>query len=287
MLALVLPYLELPDIHLPFGLTVHPFGIFAAIGVYIGAVCTVRAGRVYGPGDTKSLSEVFTWALLGGLLGAHLLHVLGYHPELLRTQGPLVLLKIWDGVSSMGGVLGGIAGIAIYFWRKGLRIYPYWDALALGTAPGWAVARMGCAVVHDHPGVRSNAWFAVAFPEGPRLDMGLIDCVLLLVITAVLYLLARRPRPQGTLMGVLALSYSVPRFFLDFLRATDLSFVDGRILGLTPAQWITPVLAALGIYLLVNARRMPLASTRPPPVVEGPPGEPPDRPASLSASEAR
>lgn len=255
MLALVLPYVELPDIHL-FGLTVHPFGIFAAIGVYTGAVLTVRGGRVYGPGDTKSLSEVFTWALLGGLLGAHLLHVLGYHQELLRTQGPLVLLKFWDGVSSMGGVLGGMAGIAAYFWRRGLRIRPYWDALALGTAPGWTIARIGCAVVHDHPGVRSNAWFAVAFPDGPRLDMGLVDCVVLAVITLVLYLLARKRRPEGTIMAVLAISYSVPRFFLDFFRATDLSFVDGRILGLTPAQWITPVLAAAGVYLLVTAGRV-------------------------------
>jgi phosphatidylglycerol:prolipoprotein diacylglycerol transferase len=254
MLALVLPYVDLPDLHL-FGLTIHPFGIFAALGVYTGAVLTVRAGRVYGPGDTKSLSEVFTWALLGGLLGAHLLHVIGYHPELLRTEGPLVLLKFWDGVSSMGGVLGGMAGIAGYFWRKGLRIRPYWDALALGTAPGWTVARMGCAVVHDHPGIRSDAWYAVAFPGGPRLDMGLVDCVLLAVITVVLYLLARRKRPEGVLMGVLAISYSVPRFFLDFFRAKDLSFVDGRLLGLTPAQWITPVLAGLGVYLLVSTRR--------------------------------
>jgi len=253
MLALLLPYVELPDLHL-FGLTIHPFGVFAAIGVYVGAVLTVRGGRVYGLGDTKSLSEVFTWALLGGLLGAHLLHVLGYHPELLRTDGPLVLLKVWDGVSSMGGVLGGMAGIALYFWRKGLRIHPYWDAIALGTAPGWAIARLGCAVVHDHKGVKSQAWFAVAFPDGPRLDMGLIDFVVLAVLTAVLYLLARKRRPEGTLMGVLAIGYSVPRFFLDFLRARDLPFVDGRILGLTPAQWITPVLLAAGIYLLVTAR---------------------------------
>lgn len=255
MLAIVLPYVELPDLHL-FGLTIHPFGIFAAIGVYTGAVLTVRAGRVYGPGDTRSLSEVFTWALLGGLLGAHLLHVLGYHPELLRTQGPLVLLKIWDGVSSMGGVLGALVGIAFYFRRRKLRLRPYWDALALGTAPGWAIARLGCAVVHDHPGVRSDAWFAVAFPDGPRLDMGLLDCLLLAVLTVVLYLLARRRWPEGVLMGVLAVGYSVPRFFLDFLRARDLTFVDGRLLGLTPAQWITPVLAALGVYLIATARRV-------------------------------
>ena len=146
MLALLLPYVELPDLHL-FGLTIHPFGIFAALGVYLGAVLTVRAGRVYGPGDTKSLSEVFTWALVGGLLGAHLLHVLGYHPELLRTQGPLVLLKFWDGVSSMGGVVGGTAGVFLYLRRRGLPVRPYADAVALGLAPGWTVARIGCAVV--------------------------------------------------------------------------------------------------------------------------------------------
>ena len=108
--------------------------------------------------------------------------------------------------------------------------------------------------------MRSDAWFAVAFPDGPRLDMGLVDCVLLALITVLLYVLARKPRPQGVLMGVLAISYSVPRFFLDFYRATDLTFVDGRVLGLTPAQWITPVLAGVGVYLLLTAGRVPLAS---------------------------
>jgi phosphatidylglycerol:prolipoprotein diacylglycerol transferase len=249
--ALILPYVQLPSIPLPFGLAVHPFGIFAALGVYLGARLTVWAGRACGPGDTRPLVEVFPWALGGGLLGAHLLHVLGYHPELLRTDGPLVLFKIWDGVSSMGGVLGALVGIAVYFRRQRLRLRPYLDALALGVAPGWAVARIGCAVVHDHPGVHSQAWFAVDFPGGPRLDMGLLDFVLLAVLTAVLYLLARRQRAPGFLMGVLAVGYCVPRFFLDFFRANDLSFVDGRVAGLTPAQWVVPVLAAIGIYLLV------------------------------------
>lgn len=285
MLALVLPYVELPDLHL-FGLTIHPFGIFAALGVYTGAVLTVRGGRVYGPGDTRSLSEVFTWALIGGLLGAHLLHVLGYHPELLRTQGPLALLKIWDGVSSMGGVLGGLAGTFLYLRRRGLRFRLYSDAIALGLAPGWTVARIGCAVVHDHPGVRSNAWFAVAFPDGPRLDMGLVDCVLLAVVTGVLYLLARKPRPQGTLMGVLAIIYCVPRFFLDFLRASDLAFVDGRLLGLTPAQWITPVLAALGAYFLATSGRVPLASVAPGPLAPASPEGSPAPERTVSAPQA-
>ena len=268
MLALVLPYIDLPSLPLPFGLSIHPFGVFSALGAYLGARLAMYAGRVYGPGDTRVLAGVFTWAIVGGVLGAHLLHVLGYHPELLRAAGPWVLLKVWDGVSSMGGVLGGLAGIVLYFRAHAQPVRPYLNALALGTAPGWAVARIGCALVHDHPGVRSDAWFAVAFPGGARLDMGLIDCLLLATLSAVLWLLARRRWHPGFLMGVLAVAYCVPRFFLDFLRAQDLAFVDGRLGGLTPAQWVSPVLALTGLYLVVSRPR-PAGSIRSPdPVVE-------------------
>ena len=38
MLSLVLPYVELPTLQLPFGLAIHPFSVFAALGVYTGAV---------------------------------------------------------------------------------------------------------------------------------------------------------------------------------------------------------------------------------------------------------
>jgi phosphatidylglycerol:prolipoprotein diacylglycerol transferase len=70
-------------------------------------------------------------------------------------------------------------------------------------------------------------------------------------------------------MGVLGVTYSVPRFFLDFFRARDLSFVDGRFLGLTPAQWITPVLAGIALYLGVTARRFPLVTAALPPGAPG------------------
>lgn len=250
MLALPLPYLDVPSLPLPLGLSIHPFGVCAALGAYVGARLVVTAARVYEPGENRALTGVVVWALVGGMLGAHLLHVLGYHPELLRSQGPWALLKVWDGVSSMGGVLGGLVGILLFFRIHRLPIRSYWDALALGAAPGWAIARIGCAMVHDHPGIRSDAWFAAAFPDGPRLDMGLIDCVLLATLSIVLWLLARRRWRPGFLMGVLAVGYCLPRFFLDFFRARDLAFVDGRFAGLTPAQWVTPVLALAGVYLL-------------------------------------
>ncbi len=260
----MIPYFEPPRLDLPLGLKLDAFGIVAAFGTLLGAHLAMRAARKYGPGDDEPLREVTTWAVVGGLIGGHLLHVFGYHPELIQQQGWLVVLKVWDGLSSMGGVLGALAGIALYFQRRGLSLKPYLDALALGTAPGWAVARVGCFLVHDHPGVRTDFFLAVDFPAssyfgGPRHDLGLYDAIVLGALTAVLYALARRRPPQGVLMGVLAVGYSVQRFFMDFLRASDLSFVDKRWLGLTPAQYIVVGLFAVGLWLIASARKVALA----------------------------
>jgi phosphatidylglycerol:prolipoprotein diacylglycerol transferase len=250
----MIPYLEIPPIPLAAGLEIHAFGLLTALGILLAAHLASRGAKRYAPGDDKPIVDAAPVALAGGLVGAHLLHVLGYHPELLASKGPLVLLRVWDGLSSMGGVLGGLLAVLLYFRWKGIRLRKYLDAFALGMAPGWMVARLGCFTAHDHPGVLTDFPLAVAYPGGARHDLGLYEAVLLGALSVVLWTLARRRRPEGFLMGVLAIGYAVPRFFLDFLRARDLPFVDGRILGLTPAQYVAFFLLAAGVWLLVTAR---------------------------------
>lgn len=248
----MLPYLELPQLALPFGQKVDIFGVLSTIGVGVGAALAARAARRYGPGDDEPLRGVVTWAVMFGLYGGHFLHLFGYHPELLTWDDPWLVVRFWEGLSSMGGVLGALLGIFLYFRRIGVPVAPYLDALALGTAPGWAIARVGCYLVHDHPGVKTDFPLAVNYPGGPRHDLGLYDVFVLLTLTAVLSLAARRRPRQGRLMGLLAVGYSVPRFLLDFLRASDLSFVDRRYLGLTPAQYIVVGLMGVGVWLLTR-----------------------------------
>ena len=49
-----------------------------------------------------------------------------------------------------------------WFRVKRIRFRDYADAFALGIAPGWGVARIGCFTVHDHPGVHDRL-----LPRGP------------------------------------------------------------------------------------------------------------------------
>jgi phosphatidylglycerol---prolipoprotein diacylglyceryl transferase len=252
----MIPYFRPPPINLG-PLQIEPFGIMTALGVLLGAMLVSVAARRDGR-DPAPLQDLLLWGLGGGVIGGHLVHLLLYHPEEL-ARGPLQILKVWDGLSSMGGLLGGVAGALIYFRRHRLRVSDYSDALALAMAPAWGVARIGCFLIHDHPGERTNFFLAVAFPPdvypgGPRHCLGLYEALILFAVSAILWTLHARGALKERLLALLAVSYGTIRFFLDFLRATDLPYVDARYFGLTPAQYIVIAVVAWGVYALARRR---------------------------------
>lgn len=235
---------------------IEPFGIFVALGIFLAARIVVKQSERQGL-DPNPIHDYSMWGVGAGVVVGHLVHLLFYHPEELN-KSPFQILKVWDGLSSFGGLLGGIIAAIIFFRVRGVSFAKYADAFALGVAPGWAVARIGCFVAHDHPGVRTDFFLAVNFPAvpygGPRHDLGMYDAILLFSIAAVLFILRNRGLLQGRLLHLLALLYAPGRFFFDSLRATDLSYVDARYFGLTPAQYFCILLVAYGVWGLVTKR---------------------------------
>jgi phosphatidylglycerol:prolipoprotein diacylglycerol transferase len=146
----------------------------------------------------------------------------------------------------------------------------YADSVALGLAVGWIFGRTGCFTAHDHPGrhVSASFFLSVAYPDGPRIDLGLYELLFTIVMTAVLFAYNRKPRAPGRMIALAALIYAPARFLLDFLRETEVSKVvthpDVRRLGLTPAQWACLATAALGVYLWRRPPPPPPPSTDPP-----------------------
>ena len=254
----MIPYLHVPPLKLgPF--TIEPFGIFVALGIFLAArLLTTQAERQ--KLDANALQDYAPWGVGAGIVAGHLLHLLAYHPEEL-SKSPFQLLKVWDGLSSFGGLLGGILAAVVYFRVKKLRFRDYADAFALAVTPGWAVARLGCFAVHDHPGVRTDFFLAVAFPGGARHDLGMYDALYLFTLTGLLWALRRSDAMRGKLLPLLSLLYACGRFFFDTLRATDLSYVDARYLGLTPAQYGCMALVLFGLYGLV-AWKQPAPGSR-------------------------
>jgi phosphatidylglycerol:prolipoprotein diacylglycerol transferase len=242
----LIPWFEPPALHLG-PVPLQAFGVLAALGVATGVRSAAWAAGRRGL-DPQPVLDFAIWGVVAGILVGHLVHVGLYHPEELHS--PRRVLEVWDGLSSFGGLLGGVAAAAVFFRVRRVPLGRYGDAFAVGVPTGWAIARIGCFLVHDHPGSRTSFPLAVDFPGGPRHDLGLYEALVLFAIAGLLWRLWARRRLEGRLLGLLAVLYGAARFLLDFLRASDVPYADARYGGLTPAQFGACLLVAWGAWRL-------------------------------------
>lgn len=271
----LIPYVQLPDLTLlepgalgngfpPAPFSFKPFGTLVAMGVYLGAYLAVRHGRRRGL-DEKKLISFMMWIGAMGFIGGHVFDTLFYFPERVLAD-PLSLVRIWEGLSSFGGFAGAFIGLLI--WRA-LNREPslrYADVVAATFPVGWWFGRLGCSLAHDHPGILSDAWLAVRYPGGARLDLGFLEMLLTIPLAVLFLVLARKPRPWGFYLGSMCVAYAPTRFALDFLRIRQGAVADARYFELSPAQWGCFLLLGAGVAVLWKGLRAsdtaPRASAR-------------------------
>jgi phosphatidylglycerol---prolipoprotein diacylglyceryl transferase len=277
----MLPYFEQPVWQVG-PLAIHAFGVAVAIAAWFGlAIVQQRFDRL---GLDPVLGQrLGGWMLLGGILGAHLFSVLLYFPHELRDD-PWVLLRIWEPISSFGGILGGIAAALLFFatrapeanWRTKLA---YLDAIAFVFPAALAIGRFGCALAHDHPGTVTMFPLAIsletdaaldylggvyraaglALPQGAQTmgfhDLGVYEFLFLSLAVVPLFVRwNRHRRPAGFYLVAFAALYLPIRFGFDMLRVADV-----RYGGLTPAQWVAALIMAALPFVAVRHRKLRFA----------------------------
>ncbi len=237
--------------------------MLVAAGVVLGAMVAEKRARRVGL-EPIAISGLSGHVIVGGFVIGHLVDALAYHPEIVAER-PIMLLEIWNGLSSFGGFLGAIVGALIWQRRRSgapsIRVAA--DPIAFSFPFGWLFGRIGCFVTHDHPG-RVTMFplgvedYAVGYPPYQvRHDLGLYEVIWCLAMIPLFLLLGRRERPRGLFLGLTPVLYAPVRFGLDFLRATDLDISDPRYFGLTPGHYGAIVLFILGALVLVRTWRDP------------------------------
>jgi phosphatidylglycerol---prolipoprotein diacylglyceryl transferase len=242
----MIPYVVAPALSLG-PITIHAFGVLVVCAILVGGrVLELRAAQTGISRD--EVSRFVTWILAGGFIGAHLVDRFVYFPgETLRD--PLSILRIWSGISSFGGFLGGTLG-GLWFFRRYAKpdsAWNYVEGFAYAFPFGWIFGRLGCAIAYDHPGAPTHLFLGEVFSDGiVRHNLGFEEALYTMVIATVFFVLGRKPRPRGFFLGLFLLLYAPFRFAVDFLR-----LVDVRYLGLTPGQYgcIVFFLAGVGILL--------------------------------------
>jgi len=260
-----IPYIEAPEYtlleYVPIlgrALKLQVFGPLVATGVLLGMQLSLRYAKKMDM-DEFVVRDLIFWILVGGFAFAHWVSVIFYFPDQVR-ENPWVLLAFWNGLSSVGGFFG--ASLAMWLYLRSIKqpILRYADLLIYGLLLGWVFGRLGCALVHDHPGkvVDPGALLAVGpWPDGTyRYDLGLNEFLFTVVLSVTVYFFVDVfQKRAGWLTGLVVLAYAPLRFWLDFMRESKaargvISSPDLRYLGLTTAQWFTIAFLLIGVWLM-------------------------------------
>jgi phosphatidylglycerol---prolipoprotein diacylglyceryl transferase len=291
-------------------LAIQPFGLLVATGVLVGIFIAEQYAKKHrwSPNVAATLA---LYAVIYGFVGGIVLNTIFYYPERIPyffERLPTFISDLprpdWSilpftGLSSFGGFIGATIGIAVWKYRTKLPLMPIADAVAFCFPFGWFFGRMGCFVVHDHPGRETDFFLAVADyeighpPYVPRHDLGFYEVLWSAGMVILFLILVRKPRKPGVFVALVPTLYSPIRFLLDYLRVEKVEGGDARYFGLTPGQYSAIGFLILGVWLMrralvLPAEELPESIRWDPESGEPPPPTPiPGKPQAKSAGAAK
>ncbi len=240
----MIPYFGVTSVPI-LGIPFQTWGTFVAAGFLLGTWIATQRAVKYGL-DPKKITDLAFWIFLAAFLGARIFHVLFYDPAHYLAHPWEALDPRKPGFAMFGGFLGAGAAFWWYVRKHALDVLAYADTLIWGLPWGCGVGRIGCFLIHDHPGTLTSFWLGVRYPDGEvRHDLGLYLSIIGFLTGIAFLVLNRRPRAKGYWFGVYMLIEGTTRFSLDFLRV-----VDVRYAGLTPTQWLSIPLFLAGVLLI-------------------------------------
>ncbi|MBP9869738.1 prolipoprotein diacylglyceryl transferase [Patescibacteria group bacterium] len=232
-------------------LTFQTWGTFVALGFLLGGWLAAKRAKTKGL-DPKQIWDFVFWIFVAAFVGARLFHVFAYDLDHYLANPLDAIDPRKPGFAIMGGLIGAAFAFLFIVKKRSLDLLAYADVLVWGLPWGCGVGRIGCFLIHDHPGTLSSSFLAVKYPTGEtRHDLGLYLSIVGFLIGCVFLLLNRRHRHPGFFFGAFLVLDSFSRLWLDFYRVVDI-----RYSGLTPTQWAAIPLMALGIWLMLG-RKIP------------------------------
>ncbi len=249
-------------------LSLNIYGLMIALGVVAAVWLFGRRLEERGVGTRDDASAIAVWAVLAGVIGARLYHVVTDWEKFEDDLGAIP--AIWEGgLGIPGGLLLGIPVGMYVARRRGIALSMAATCAAPAIPLAQAIGRWGnyfnqelygrstdlpwgleIDAAHLEPGYAVGTTFHPTFLYESLWTLGL--CLALLWIDRVL-----RPK-NGQLMVMYVIGYGLGRFWVEGLRIDTAD----EIAGLRWNQWMALAAVVGGSALLVYMRTRPGGSER-------------------------
>ena len=210
------------------------------------------------PMTEDQLYSLFTWGILGLLVGARLFSTLVYETSDLYLRKPWLIFWPFQngkftglmGMSYHGGAIGGLLGVILWAKVKKFSFREMGDMFAVSIPLGYTFGRLGNFInaelygrvtagplgmvfPHATPLSAHEAWVREAADKTgavvvngmvnlPRHPSQLYEMIFEgIILWAILWLLRNRKPFRGFIIGMYFLGYGLFRFFIEYFREPD------------------------------------------------------------------
>jgi len=283
------PYLvDFNPVALDLGLfQIHWYGITYLVAFVLCWWLLARRARAdHWPVTPSQAGDFVFWCVVGVFVGGRMGYVLFYAPDRWLADPLFPLWVQQGGMSFHGGLIGVLLAVVFYARYLGVSFLKLGDFTVRVVPLGLACGRIGNFIGGELWGRPSDLPWAMIFPNA--IDPGLAGTQALreawaagqldafarhpsqlyqaalegLLLFAIVWTFARRPRPAGAVSGLFLAGYAVFRWIAEFFREPDAHLGFIAFDWLTMGQLLSLPMFVAGIGLLVWACRGPTGGSR-------------------------
>ena len=243
-------------------ITLSWHGMFSFVAV---ATAVYLVGR-WGPMrriDPDDIYAIAIWAIIGGVVGARLVHVVDHWDDLYRDNLGSIIAVWRGGIGVWGGILGGFIGGTAYALIAKNPVGVIADLTAPAMLIAQTIGRLGDIVNGEHCSKAADfflgfTWIAPG-TNARFCDNGYTnsvhpaiayEMVWNMIALFIVWRLRGRLRPDGMLFALYLALYAIGRFAVSFAREDKIWTA-----GLQEAHFIAIAVLAITVPLLALKAR--------------------------------
>ena len=239
-----------------FGQPIRWYGFIIASGVLVAFFVSYLLAKKKEL-DFDIIIDGFLWSFPFAIIGARLYYVIF---EYKNYHSFIDIINIRNGgLAIHGGLIGGLVVAYIFTKIKKINFFEYIDVIMPGVILAQAIGRWGNFMNQEAHGGPVSQEFISKFPQFIQDGMlingtyyhptFLYESVWNLIVFAILiFILYKKKKQHGIVIGSYLILYSLGRFFIEALRTDSLMFF-----GLRVAQIISLLGIVIGIILILRA----------------------------------
>lgn len=236
------------------------YGVFITTAIVVGFAILARDAKHRGF-NPQDVWMAMIWTVIGGLVGARLVHILDNLSYYVQNPGELLGFQV-IGLAIYGALAGGVTAFVLYMRHKKLPALRILDCGAVAMPIAQVVGKFANLINGDTWGSPTGLPWGIIYtnpntmlPDDllgvPTHPAPIYEQLWLLFTAAVVWKVRPRLKGDGQAFILYVIMYSIGRFFISFLRINNPIF-----LGLKQAQLIAlgAIVVLVPVFMWLGTR---------------------------------